>query len=309
MARIIFILSGFTLFGCSCCERGCGDGLYTCGVIDKTAPYIRPIKYDYQHQLILYESGVVEIEIWGPPWVLIYSLDEICGSDSIVDIAIYDDKIVHSNFSDHPYELEPPENEYFILALYSNRCFKLDKDFNLLFEFGWAGDDTTILIDAKAVTINYIGEIFIVDSGDGSLKIYNKEGAFQRKSSYLGLPARIEDYNMFLYVLDKSTSTIKKYDYDGTYIATIIDTPFFEDIVAFVFEDEDSMWLVDFDGGRVSLVSIFGTISEVKYDCCKDDILINFGKIVEIDRMFSLFFLVDYEKNSIISFREIICAL
>lgn len=251
----------------------------------------------------------MEIDTWDPPWVLIYSLNEICNSDSIADIAIYDDEIVHSNFSDHPYELEPSENEYFMLALYPDRCFKLDTEFNLLFEFGSTGIDSTTLMDAKAVTINYRGEIFIVDSGDGSLKAFNKDGVFLRKTSYLGLPARIEDYDMNLYILDKSTSTVKKYDYDGNYIATIIDTPFLEDIVAFVFHDEDSMWLVDYGGNRVSLVSVFGDISEVKYDCCKDDSLVNFGKIVEIDKTYSGFYLVDYEKNSIISFRDMACLL
>jgi hypothetical protein len=310
LLKLIYaLLLSMPFLGCSCCDLGCGPGEYTGSIIETTEPRVHPIRFDNHEDFTLFVNGELTFRDWRAREIIVYPLGDICNSDSILDMAFYDDALVERNFSWNAYELQPAEEDQFYLALTPSKCCKLDSDFNLIAQFGNAGNGDSLLLNAISVDVNYRGNIYIVDASDGSLKAFDSEGAFLFKQSHLGLPSLIKDQDFYLFILDESTDTIRKYDYDGNYIATVLDTPFLDNIVSFSFGYENQAWVIDRDGLRVCLYDLDGMISEVKYDCCIDEKIYNFGKIVDITADFGLFAVVDYEYSRVVFFSEKLCNL
>jgi hypothetical protein len=193
----------------------------------------------------------------------------------------------------------PIHYDGFVVALSPTACYKLLWFDDLEFRFGDTGPDSERLIDAVDLDIDHYQQIYIVDRGDNSIKIFNKEGVFLSRLSNIGSPKRFKIYYEMLWLLDDTDNSIKQYSMDGSYLGLVISGDYFEDIVAFK-PYSSSIWLSDMGGSRIIYKYIHGDIeAEFQGHFCFNDAIININKIVDLTDGISA---VDMENNQIVTF-------
>ncbi len=289
------LLMVICLLGCpGSIKYNCGDQYYTCDEIFSTLPYTNPIRFDTFNDVILYADGTLVQKTWRSHNS--YDLNQICGSDTIIDIGFYDQELrIRNSVPDSI----PIHYDGFVVALSPVACYKLLWYDDLEFRFGDTGPDSVRLIDAIDLDIDHLQKIYIIDRGDYSIKIFNKEGAFISKISNIGIPKRFKIYDEMIWLLDGADNSIKQYSMDGLYLGQVISGDYFEDIVAFK-PYYSSIWLSDMGGSRIIYKNIHGNIvAEFQGHFCFKDAIFNIDKIVDLADGVSV---VDMENDQIVIF-------
>jgi hypothetical protein len=295
-----------TMIGCT---GLCGSGKYRCSNIYYTNSSHHPIKSERSNHFILFENGDL-LKYNGHLGSFndssVYSLREICDSDSIRDIRIYNDNLrcLNYNFCNSPELL--PEEKYFILVVASNKCIKLDTTFNFSLAFGNSGSPDGILIDALMGDVDYRGISYIMDSGDSTIKTYNIDGSFLSCWSGLGCPSFIKIHDDVVYVFDKSEQVLKKFSYEGNYLGQVCSPNHIRDMIAFFYHlGSSDAWIADNSGKRIMLLRLSNCDSkEIKTNYCFKDQTFTFGSIRWIDESSTGFDVIDSDNNCVITFAE-----
>ncbi|UCC79241.1 MAG: hypothetical protein JSW64_13335 [Candidatus Zixiibacteriota bacterium] len=276
----------------------CGDEPYACTGMFYTMPYENPIKYDAPNDIILYSNGMlVKKETDGQET---YNLNQICNKDTITDFVLYDRYIRDRNNIPDSITINL---DGFALVLSPQACCKMAWFDNVLLEFGSVGPDSIILVNAVSVDVNYLQQIYILDYGDSSLKVFDKYGNFISKWNNIGRPKLIKIFSEKVWILNELDGSIKVYDFHGVYQNSIENGGQWTDITAFKLNADNSVWISDFNGRRLSLFSDEETICEFHGDFCYMDAIFSFGRIVSLEGLYYVT-AIDIEKNLIIDFAE-----
>lgn len=298
---ITAIMLSIIFLGCGRYE--CGDGAYNCDRMFSTKPYATPLKYDYYNEVILLSDGNIlgyyGREITGP---VLYDLKHICSTDTICDFEIYNYHILKKIYDSYSYYYIPDSSAY-ISVLSPNKCSKLAAWNSPLLEFGNTGPLENRINNAVSMAINRIGEIFIADSGDNSIKKYDSNGNLISRFD-VDYPTKIRAYEEKLYVMSNRENSITLYDFNGIEKTTSINLSSFNDVVAFDLYDTDNLILVDQGGSRISLIYYSGKIVEDKYGYCFLDVNFSFGNITDVDFDDPFFYCVDNMEQYVLNFRE-----
>ena len=298
----LIVLPLFIFAGCT--TYNCGDQIYTCLRMFSTMPYEKPIKYDYFSHSILYADGKIIYMDNKSEEIDIVSLKEICNSDTVCDIEFYDNEIQLRNYS-YIFNSNDITDDSFKVVLCPNKCVILNWDHSVRSSFGFNGPDSTILMDAVDIDINYEKMIFIIDKGDNSVKTYNYDGIFISRWTNIGYPDRFKIYDGDIFILDKSDDSIKQYSLYGEYIQSLTNGYEFDDITAFTPPDEDGFWVSDLGGSRLTLISGGSRVAEFNGDYCYREVNFNFGLIYSLDNG-NGFMVVDLGGNLLIRFSKVI---
>lgn len=298
---IILLIFGLSLVSLRCpLIYNCEGQDYYCYRLFSTLPYERPIKYDDYTNSILYANGTIVYRDIMTKDITVVSLEDICNCDTICDIEFYDDEIRYRIFSP-PYDTPRITSDSFKVVLSPDRCLVLDWDDNIIREFGDFGPDSTLLINALDVAISYERQIYIIDGGDNSIKIYDSYGNYISKWSCIGIPNRLKILDNYFFVLDKLEDSVRQLDIDGNYIKTITEGLQFYNIVAFIPPYENEFWIADLGGKRLTLISEGTRLVEFDGNFCYMDAIFDFGLIYSFGGGASV---VDIEKNLLIDFAE-----
>ena len=300
------ILLAASIISCCCHDDACGPGRYRCGYMFNTSHWGRPLKIDHYNDATLLENGVLMTDSGYFDEIEIHDLSTVCNNNLLEDIIYYNQSIGGRNFIPHEFNINIPNEDHYILVISASTCYKLDPSYNLILLFGDSGSSDEILLHAICGEVDEFGNSYIVDIGDSSIKSYDINGNFINKWNNIGYSSFIKIMNRSVYLVDKSSDSIKKYDMSGNYVKTI-SLAFFDHIVSFGFEDANKIWVIDFDGRRVSQAEIKSNgaleSKEVKIYYCYDDINYQFGKLVSISTDLMFFRVADYGANYVLHFR------
>jgi hypothetical protein len=295
---LIIFLSIFISSDCQFIKYNCGKGPYTCDGMFYTLPYENPIKFDSYNNVILYADGMLVHKRFNGQNT--YNLNQICGSDTITDFAVYDWHIINRN--NLPYGV-PLYYDGFVLVLSPQVCYKMSWFENVLLEFGNVGHDSVLLVDAEKVDINYLQQIFVLDYGDRSIKIFNKFGDFLSKWANIGRPKFFKIFDEKVWILDETDQSIRVYDFNGDVLGTAANSRQWNNIISFKLNSGNSIWISDYNGKRLSLYSRGEILYEFHSNFCYMDATFYFGRIVSLEGHYGVT-AVDKEKNLIIDFIE-----
>jgi hypothetical protein len=288
------------LFSCQCHDNLCGSGEYRCAIFFDTSPQVHPVESDILNNFILFENGILltyNVDFGDRKLI---NIDSICGYDSTRDVIFYNEN-TESQIYTSPHQ-SPSPSDYFTLIVLSNRCCKLDTNFNKISEFGVEGSPESILGDAVVGAIDLQGNCYIADRADSSIKVYDKNGDFFTRWPNIGIPVKIKLRDDVMYILDGSTDKIAKYTMAASYLGDQPGISGLSKIVAFGFTYKDMIWVADQDGTRLSRFSLSGKTMEVKTEYCHKDVNYSFGHISYIDGFLDVVELVDRDANRLLSF-------
>ncbi len=275
------------IFSCGPRDTGCGSGDYYCVGITSTRPYLAPIKSSNSEDILLSNGTLIVNHRYGNniDSTTIYDLKQICQSDTICDIV----------------DIVPREDSVVIIT--PTKCVVFHIYHNIVSEFGNTGPDSSRLINAIYAATDTFGNVYVLDSGDNSVKVYDLNGQFKSRFMAGTGPSSIVCWGDKLYVLDKSNDSIKEFYLDGRATGRVLSTSYLANITAFGICN--GLFIVaDQNGKRLTAISLSGNIYEVKTDYCFRDILFEFGEIININCEPSGFSVVDYDNNFIVNFRS-----
>ena len=276
----------------------CGDEPFACNGLFYTLPYLNPVKCDSYNDIILYSNGI--IVKGGFNSQVSYSLNQVCGSDTVTDFAFYDRYIKNRNNTPDSITIKL---DGFALVLSPQTCYKMAWFDDILLEFGNVGPDSILLVNAVSVDVNHLQQIYILDYGDNSIKIFDKFGNFLSKWTNIGIPEFLKIYNQKVWILDELDGSIRIYDFNGVYQDSIENRGQWSEITAFKPNDDNSIWISDLNGHRISLYSSGEIIYEFQRDFCYMDAIFEFGRIVSLEGSFGVT-AIDIENNLVIDFTE-----
>ncbi len=277
----------------------CDDDEYACSSMLSTLPYRYPIDLDSYSDVVLFADGSLLTKV-GSGDSELFSLKEICASDTICDIIFYDEDLEDRNYSESDPDIDMPYDK-FIVVVTPTKCCKMDSFDNVTLEFGNAGIDSVRLINAISADINYLRQIFVVDAGDNSIKIYDHNGNFLNRWNDVGYPYRVKIFNGKVLILDNSIDSIKRYNFEGDYLDTAMGSYRFDDITAFIPVSDNEFWVADMGGERLLLISSGYVRYEIRSDYCFWDFTFQIKEIVALDHRYSLR-AVDREGNYVLKF-------
>lgn len=301
ITRIFFILLFVILFLLSCTDYYCGDGEYVCRDIINTYPYSNPIKYDVYAEAILFESGdLVMHSEYDYKIQTSYQLKELCSVDTICDVAFYDDDLLYRNYSYGVRGVSPREDSCLIIVA-PDKCFRWNWGEAIDLEFGNSGNADERLINAVSADINYLGHTYVLDTGDGSMKIYDYQGNFISRWDNINSPRQIKLYYGNIYILTEDGNRIEVYNGVGSLIGYAFENNSFQNINCFAIQDSGYYWVADLNGTRITRIDGRGNVLEEKSEYCFMDISLTFGKIIHLSSAYGIDVL-DFENNNIVDF-------
>lgn len=283
MSKLIITVSLLLALLGGCADDHCGSGIHNGWDLLSTMPYEKPVKYIDMKDAILFADGNLLQFEWkrrGVEHDSLFPLNEICNSDTICDVVFYDQALRSRNYGSLYNPVRITE-EQFILIVTPSKCCKLTPDFSFLIEFGNSGADSTRLISAQSVDIDYDGTVYVTDSGDNSVKIYDCNGNFSYSWTNIGSPDRLKLFNNLIYIADFSENTITAYDRERQFRSQIIDPLFYSQMTAFAIDD-GYVWVADLGGTRITRSPFSGDPEEVKYDFCYKDVIFTFEKVTNL---------------------------
>lgn len=285
--------------GCHYVYDYCNNEDYVCTEMLSTNPYRHPVDLDSYSDVVLFADGSL-LKNAGYQDSELFSLKDICVADTICDIIFYDEDLRYRNFSHYNSDIDMPYDK-FIVVITPAKCCKMDDFDNVTLEFGQNGPDSERLINAIYGDVNHLRQIFIVDSGDNSIKVYDHNGNFIARWTDIGNPYRVKIFNGYALILDNVNNCIKRYDLEGNYLDTPLDGPGFDNITAFLPIDDNEFWVADMGGERLMLISNRTASHEIHSEYCFWDVTFYIYKIIALDYESALR-AVDREGNYILEF-------
>jgi hypothetical protein len=273
------IILGFSI-SCFKLPEKCGDGNYYCRRMINIQPYEKPIKYlqpFFDERILLSDGRLIgNKRIYNPEQSIyadsfaIYDLKSICQSDTICDIYFP--------------EFEHVYRDTVISILTKTRLCRVSDYSTIVQEIGNNGLDSSRLISAAYMALDSLGNYYIIDSGDSTIKVFQSDGAFLMRFKAGVNPYRLIYYHTSnsLYVLDETNDSIREFTVTGERTSNVLNSNYFSNITAFnIFHG--ALLIADKEGKRLTAASLNGTIIESKTDFCYQDLSFNFGKIASID--------------------------
>jgi hypothetical protein len=277
------------------------DSEFVCNHLYTTAPREHPVYFDELTPAVLFANG----ELMTFPRRLtdtdyqIYDLREICTADTICEIRYYNWYMKYDNYSTYQAGLE---NDTCIFIISPIKIIKLDYQYNVLQQFGQMDDSSGGLHNAISGAVDIVGNFYVFDDNDNSIKKYSYDGSFLASGHVDGAPIKIDLFDDTLYVLDAGNNMIWEYDTDCNYLGPAINEGVIAAPVAFDIFDTDRFWVAHYDGCSIALIKSETNSENAGYNgYCYYDMKYELGKVVYISGNFSWFHLVDWENNYLIS--------
>jgi len=267
-----------------------------------TLPYESPIDTDEYNDIVLFADGTLVSGARNHRPV-VHALKDACAADSICDILFFDENLEFRN--QIPSGTEIPFDQ-FIVSVTPNKCCKMDSYENVTLEFGNGFPDSVTLINAVHADVNYLRQIFVVDTGDSTVKVFDHNGNSIAVWTDIGDPYRVKISAGNVLLLDRSDNTVKRYDFDGNYVDTAVDYAGFDNIIAFLPAEANKFWIADMNGERITFLFNGSPAFEVNSDFCFWGVTFYISRVVALDGRLVLR-AVDRDGNFIITYGTYCC--
>jgi hypothetical protein len=273
----------------------CGSGNYYCNGITSIYPFSSPAEQlsSLGKQVTLLSDGrVISRPSDRKDSTTVYNLTQICQVDTICFVSFYSS-----------YWYEDPHFEAVVVT--PHKCCVLWDFKAVISEFASSGPDSTRLLDATAACLDNNDNLYVIDTEDATVKVYDIFGRFVGHFTAGINPKCIRIKGIYVYVLDGFNETINQYNSDWQPTGKSMSSSFLEDIVS--FDICGGFFIVaDHGGNRVSAVTLVGELFETKTEYCYQGINFQIGRIVSINSSATSFSAVDLGKNLIIHFSDAI---
>jgi hypothetical protein len=276
---------------CSPSVERCGSGDFYCNNLTSIFPYSRPVAQlssRGNEVVLLCDGKAISRPNDASDTASIYDLKAICQAETICYVSLPFFWYEHSHFE--------------ATVVTSDKCCILRDFKTAIFEFGDSGPDSTRLINAVSAAMDENGDLYVVDSGDAYVKVFDAYGRFVGRFAAGPDPAAIK-IKGYIYILNKADETIRQFDTDGRPTGVFLSSPLLSGITA--FDLCGGFFVVaDQGGARINIVTANGELFETKIDYCLQGANFKVGKIVNIEAGVGGFTAIDMDKNLIIHFSD-----
>ena len=246
-------------------------------------PLSQSNKDDFAESILFENGDFLVIEHDSPNNVGdIYNLSDLCGDENIRDIVFYDDYLGSRNYGDWFYSGGQAAYSDHIFIISATKCYDWQVGADISNTFGDTGQVGEIIVNAVDADIDTNANIYVLDSGDASVKKFSATGTHLLTWYIDEDVKRIKLFDDKVFILDSGNDRILKFSKEGVYLGLAIESGNFHNITAFAPASTDYFVVADMNGRRLVVIRADGTIDDEKYGCCFYDVEFDFLEINDI---------------------------